>query len=260
MQILLPPSEGKTAPARGPRLDLTRLGIPGLQEPRAEVLTRLTRLCTGSRARARTALGLGPRQDDEIARNASLASSPTAPAIEVYSGVLYDALDVASLSAPARARLEGMVWVQSALYGIVTAGDPIAAYRLSADSTLPGLGVMARWWAPHLRDVLATQLAEGPVVDLRSGAYQAFWVPDAQQRERVLTVRVLTQSHSGIRRVVSHHNKATKGALVRALVQSRRRARGMETVASICADAGFDVELTPPTPRAAWQMDVILSA
>ena len=37
MLILLPPSEGKTAPRRGTRLDLDRLSFPGLSGARREV-------------------------------------------------------------------------------------------------------------------------------------------------------------------------------------------------------------------------------
>ena len=43
---------------------------------------------------SRAALGVSDKQDDEIARNAALWTSPTMPAVARYTGVLYDALDV----------------------------------------------------------------------------------------------------------------------------------------------------------------------
>ncbi len=43
MLILLPPSEGKTAPRRGNRLDLDRLSFPGLTHARREMLDALVR-------------------------------------------------------------------------------------------------------------------------------------------------------------------------------------------------------------------------
>src|SRR5215211_5889789 len=68
---------------------------------------------------ARAALGLSPAQDDEIARNAALRSSPTMPAIERYTGVLYDALDVRSLTRAQRSRAAGRLAVGSALFGLL---------------------------------------------------------------------------------------------------------------------------------------------
>ena len=83
-----------------------------------------------------------------------------------------------------------------------------------------------------------TQL-EGPVVDLRSGAYASFAaIPDA------ITVRVVTENKEGGRTVVSHFNKATKGLLARALVLSRAELRGVADVARVARRAGFKVERT----------------
>jgi len=43
--ILLPPSEGKTAPARGRRLSLHALGFPELNQVRADILDALIDVC-----------------------------------------------------------------------------------------------------------------------------------------------------------------------------------------------------------------------
>ena len=254
----MPPSEGKTPPVRGRPVALSRLTAPSLQSDRETVLHAVVDLCAGPATRVRSALRLGPRQDDEIARNAALGTAPTAAAIEVYTGVLYDALDVATLSGPARTRLTETTLVQSALFGVVGAGDAIPAYRLSADSTLPGLGVVSRWWAPRLRDAMADLLSDQPVLDLRSGAYQGFWTPANGEYERTVVARVLSEDRRGTRSVISHHNKATKGLLLRALMTSRRRPRTVEGIADLLAGAGFTVELARPTTRIPWMLDVIV--
>ena len=76
---------------------------------------------------SRAALDVSERQDDEIARNAALWSSPTTPALRRYTGVLYDALDAASLTMAARRR----VVVCSALFGLVGAVNlPIIHYSV----------------------------------------------------------------------------------------------------------------------------------
>jgi len=102
--ILLPPSEGKAVPVRGKPLDLDSLGFPALQEGRAEVLDALVSLCAGDTDKAAATLGLGRTQLDAVARNAALASAPTARADRVYSGVLYEALDAATLQGTAKRR------------------------------------------------------------------------------------------------------------------------------------------------------------
>ena len=260
MRILLPPSEGKTAPARGRPVALTRLSAPGLRAERETVISAIARLCSGPTGPARSALGLGPRQDSEIIRNTRLRQAPAAPAIDVYTGVLFDALDVTTLTSSARARLAETTRVQSALFGVVAADDAIPAYRLSADSTLPPLGVMSRWWAPRLRDAMTDILSDQPVLDLRSGAYRGFWTPETADYERIAVARVLSEDRRGRRTVISHHNKATKGLLVRALVTSRRRPRTIQAIADVLGDAGFTVDLHQPTTRSPWALDVIVSA
>jgi uncharacterized protein len=257
--ILLPPSETKTSPDAGPVLDLTRLSLPELTQARTQMLDALIRVCA-SPARARKALDLSPRQDGEIARNAAILRASAAPAIEVYTGVLFDAIDIATLSPRVRTRLLDITYVQSALFGVVAAGDPIPAYRLSADSTLPRLGTPSRWWRRHLQTWMPELIADTPVLDLRSGAYAAMWKPQADIAASVITARVLVEDPSGARKVVSHHNKATKGRLLRALAHSSLAARTVEDIADACAKAGFTIELhAPASPSATWRMDVVVN-
>lgn len=87
---------------------------------------------------ARSALKLTVNQDSEIERNRTLRSSGTVPALRRYTGVLYDALDVASLTRIQRQKAHRRLLIGSALFGLLGAGDAIPAYRLSGTSVLPG--------------------------------------------------------------------------------------------------------------------------
>jgi len=207
--VLLPPSETKQPGGSGAPLDLGALGSPELTPVRTQLVDAVVALAADLPA-ARAALGLSPKQDEEIARNAVLRTSPTMPALERYTGVLYDALDVRSLTRARRARADARLAVGSALFGLLRAGDAVPAYRLSAGSVLPGLPSLRSLWKPVLTDVLT---APGElVVDLRSGAYAELApVPDA------VTVQVLSERPDGTRSVVSHFNKAHKGRLARLL-------------------------------------------
>jgi cytoplasmic iron level regulating protein YaaA (DUF328/UPF0246 family) len=216
--ILLPPSEGKTSPASGPRLAIRKLSFPTLTPVRNDVRDALVTLCQNKPQQAATVLGLGPKQVSEVVRNANLMTAPTAPAVEVYTGVLYDALDVHHMSARARTNLNTHVVLASALFGFVRPDDPIPAYRLSGDTTLPGLGPLASVWREPLTDVLRS--TSGVILDLRSGAYAKLGPIPTEAADRTLVGRVLLE-RNGKRTVVSHHNKATKGRLVGALMHQR---------------------------------------
>jgi cytoplasmic iron level regulating protein YaaA (DUF328/UPF0246 family) len=254
--ILLPPSEGKTTPRRGNRLDLDALDLPALTDARDTVLGALVELCATTPEDAAVALGLGPTQLDEVMRNAGLRTAPTARADRIYSGVLYDALDLASLDAAARRRATRWLLIMSSLFGAVRPSDPIPAYRLSGGTKLPGLGTMSAFWRTHLAEPLNEMAAGGLVVDLRSSTYTGFWRPPASLTSRVATVRVLHEV-DGRRQVVSHFNKATKGRLVRELLVDGTSPRTPGALADHLGALGWKVELHEPT-RAGQQLDVVI--
>ncbi|QZY30334.1 peroxide stress protein YaaA [Nocardioides coralli] len=239
MLILLPPSEGKTAPARGKPLDLAALSHPTLGEVRRRVLDAL--VATSHREDAADVLGLGRTQQDLIDRNRTLTTAPTARADRVYTGVLYDALGFDSLSPAARRRSATRVAVTSSLFGLVRPTDRIPAYRLSGDATLPGLGGVAATWREAFPTAVSESLGTGLLVDLRSGTYAAFWKPGPELADRVATVRVLHEV-DGKRSVVSHFNKATKGRIVRALLEHGGNPRTPSALARLLGELGWRVE------------------
>ncbi|MGY1832795.1 peroxide stress protein YaaA [Geodermatophilus sp. SYSU D01180] len=234
MLVLLPPSETKSADGDGGPLDLTALSTPELTPLRAQLVEALVRLAADPPA-ARAALGLTPGQDAELGRNAALCTSPTTPALERYTGVLYDALAVRTLTRAQRARADRRLAVGSALFGLVRATDAIPAYRLSAGSALPGLPTLRALWRPVLGPVLAD--SGELVVDLRSGAYQALApVPGA------ITVDVLSERADGRRTVVSHANKTHKGRVARLLATTTAEPDDAGRVRTLLRRAGLHVE------------------
>ena len=255
MLILLPPSEGKTAPRRGTPMDPASLSFPALHDARAEVLDALVSLCTSDRAVAAATLGLGTTQADEVDRNALLRSAPAARADRVYSGVLYEALDLPSLDGAAKRRATQWVAIASGLFGLVRPADRIPAYRLSGDAVLPGLGTVAGVWREALGPEVTDLVGDGLLVDLRSGMYAAFWRPAGLAR--VATVRVLHEV-AGRRQVVSHFNKATKGRIVRALLQDGSAAASPARFAEQLRDLGWTVE-AGPAERAGTRLDVVVA-
>ncbi|HET7356394.1 MAG TPA: peroxide stress protein YaaA [Nocardioidaceae bacterium] len=241
MLILLPPSEGKTVPRRGGPLDPDTLSFPALHEPRQAVLAALVDLCTSGRDRAAEVLGLGPTQAEAVDRNALLRSAPTARTDRVYSGVLFEALELATLAGPARRRATQWVAITSGLFGLVRPADRIPAYRLSGDVALPDVGPVSTYWGRRLDPAVQEAAGRGLVVDLRSSTYASFWRPSPVTAPRVVTMRVLHEV-DGTRKVVSHFNKATKGRLVRDLLVSGEAPKDTVRFADHLLDLGWKVE------------------
>ena len=260
MLVLLPPSEGKTAAARGKALDLDGLSFPALTATREQVLETLVTLARRDPQQVLSVLGLSSRQLHEVARDAILDTAPTATAAKVYSGVLYEALDLASLDPASKRRAQRQLVVSSALFGALRVGDRIPAYRLSGDSSLPGLGPVAAVWRDPLAGVMAEAAGRSLVVDLRSGVYAAMWKPTGDVASRTVAVRVLQEMPDGSRKVVSHFNKATKGRLVRQWLLDGADPRDADDLADACEKAGVVAELGPaPRAGSVRGLDVVVS-
>jgi cytoplasmic iron level regulating protein YaaA (DUF328/UPF0246 family) len=207
--VLLPPSEGKTAPRRGRPADLSTLVHPELTAAREAVLDAL---------------------------DPSLRAAHAARARAVYTGVLFQHLRLHEL--PARAR--NRVLIFSALWGVVRPDDRIPAYKLPIGDRLDGFPPLASWWRPRLAEVLPDG---GLVLDLRSGAYASAWTP---REATVLGVRAFVE-RGGERRPVSHMVKATRGMVARIALEASPPPRTPAAVAGLVAAAGHRVELAGAT-------------
>lgn len=241
MLVLLPPSETKRVPRRGAPLNLQERPAE-LREATSGVLHALVSACRDDPEHARELLGLSPSQSDLVALDAGLLTAATAPARRVYTGVLFEALAAQSLPSGARRRADASVWVASALFGAVALGETIPAYRLSAGTSLPGLPSLGSVWRQPIAAVLR---ARDPdlILDLRSGPYAALWPIPAELRGRTVVGKVWQLGAGGARIAVSHHNKATKGRLVRSLLLSRRRPKAPSALLQTVRACGWHAEL-----------------
>lgn len=222
MLILLPPSEGKSAPLYGAPLDLAGLVFsPELDDRRQKLIAALVKLGRRPVGKAVEVMGISRGQAGEVELNARLATEPTAPACELYAGVLYDRLGLAGLGSPAIRRSEENLLIASGLWGMVRPGDLIPYYRFSMKPKLPKIGGLAAFWRGPLGDAMAEAGHDRPgelVLDMRSGAYSAAWKP---RHADLVPVRVFTGSGSD-RKVVSHMAKAVRGEVARMVLTAGR--------------------------------------
>lgn len=252
MLILLPPSEGKTPAAAGDAVDWTTLSFPGLNTYRAKVLEGLGTVSAHEDALA--LLGVGASLRADVERNTRLHAEPAAPAHQVYSGVLYDALDYNSLTPTQRRKADECVLVISALWGAIRFGDRVPAYRLSMGTALPDVGRLASFWKPQLTAALAGAAEGELLVDCRSSTYAAAWAPPPAQ---TVAVNVFTEVN-GVRKVVSHFAKHTRGELARHLLTRRGKAPLTPAQLRQAAAERWSAELVEGTARKPHTLNLLL--
>ena len=251
MLILLPPSEGKAAPARrGRPVDIDTLTTAQLAAARRKLVDVLIEVSGSPQGAA--VLGLGESQRGELELNVRLLDQPARPAGEIYTGVLYDALDLPTLSPAARRRGNSWIRVQSALWGPIKITDRIPPYRLPIGTSLPGIGPLAGFWRSELTGLLDDAAGE-LIIDCRSSGYAAAWHPPT---DKLIKVGALTEK-AGKRTVVSHFAKHTRGVVARLLLEADRVPRSPQQVADLVAAHGrCELERT----RTGWELSVITDA
>jgi cytoplasmic iron level regulating protein YaaA (DUF328/UPF0246 family) len=221
MLILLPPSETKRDGGDGPPLShaLTEhsLAFSELDSVRGKVAKAVVSLAKKPKECA-TALKLSPKQLGEIDRNRDVLDSATMPAMDRYTGVLYDGLAAINLPESSREFLAQNVMIHSAVLGPVSAGNLIPAYRLSFDSKLSvsGKNLKATWSGAVAKALSLTIETENPLVlDLRSEGYSA--LGPLAPSPTTFYLRVVTKGENGQLKALNHFNKKGKGEFLRAL-------------------------------------------
>ena len=213
--ILLPPSEGKadggqTGTSWDPHSGTFGKDFGGF---RHEISQSLTKAKGGSAA----LLGVsGKHLARAQAANKALVGAATLPAWQRYTGVVWDHLDLASLTAAQRKTVLGRIVIPSGLAGLVRGDDPLPDYRLKMGARCVPFGLMSTWWREDLTESLVRFLRGRIVVDLLPQEHRAAIDWSAVDN----AVRVDLVSRTG--GVVGGHNaKAAKGLLARHLLVSK---------------------------------------
>jgi hypothetical protein len=234
--LVLPPSETKRdGGIEGSKLDLAALGFAALNPQRRTAIAALRVLSRNLKAAA-AGLRLGAGQRFEIDRNRALGSSPVLPALERYTGVLYEGLDAQTLSPAARAFAGEHVVIGSALFGLLRADDRIPAYRLSHNSRLPGVSLRSLWAGPVGAQL---SLEHGLILDLRSESYVALGPAPAW----AWYLRVVSEGPDGRRVALTHFNKKGKGEFTRAVIESGIDHDTVDSLLAWAAGSGIRLSL-----------------
>lgn len=222
----------------------------------------LKALITTSRQKnAVEALKVGPSLAHEVAANLDLEQAPAAPALEVYNGVLFDALAYQQFTDDQRDIANKSLIVISALWGAVRPTDRIPAYRLSGNTVLRGLGKTglyktSTYWRSHLDPVLSPLARQHVVIDCRSATYAAAFQAPREHSVSIKVVRMVNRR----RTVVSHNAKHARGLLARYLIECSAQGHPVHTIADMAELAAqqWDVELQEASGGRAAELTLVL--
>jgi cytoplasmic iron level regulating protein YaaA (DUF328/UPF0246 family) len=236
MIFLLPPSETKEP---GGKKIAKSLSHKELDKTRKLLQQALIETCKNPTLAAK-ALKLGPRQLAEIQVNLELARPKCMPALDRYTGTLYDALKEGGVTASMRARASKAVFIQSSLFGLISAGDEIPNYRLSAGSKLPDLNLRSLWQSAH--EALWAKYANEILIDMRSNSYvELAPVPDSHS---CYTLDVILQDQYGKRTRLNHFNKQSKGQLVRSVLLTSPAVKSIADLRAAAKLANLKLEVS----------------
>jgi cytoplasmic iron level regulating protein YaaA (DUF328/UPF0246 family) len=215
MLILLPPSEGKNQPAGKSKLNLAKIAFAD------QLIDVRTRLVTKS-----------------------LATALAAMAIDVYSGVLYQALDWGSLSPTAKARGDKSILIVSAIFGVLRPSDVIPNYKAKIKNSD---------WKALLKPVL-DGLKTDLIIDCRSSTYAGVW---QSPPDRTVAVRVFKKDKGKIS-VITHLSKKYRGELTRELLKSGKSPKTPAELLKI-AEKHFECKLIKAKGNLPWYLDLLIS-
>ena len=148
--------------------------------------------------------------------NSCLRGSPSLPAFERYTGVVWDHLDIATLTRAQRDRALSSIVVISGLLGAVGVDDLVPDYRLKMGARLAPFGVLSRWWHDSLSDALNRAFAGSVVIDLLPQEHRAAFTLDTAIVAKHIVVAINEKSG----KAGGHDAKAAKGRLARHIVQT----------------------------------------
>ena len=200
MIVLLPPSEGKSADAG--------TGVFGEVEP--ELLKDTKSVLKHLRGLKGADVGkfLGVKQTDKAAewlkRDLAIAKAGCLPAVDRYSGVVYDHIDFSTIKSKKRAA--SRVVIVSGMFGAISGNAQIPEYKLPMNPWL------TKYWKPINTERIAAIAKKKKVLSLLSQSYAK-----ALEFDGLIHVDFKVQ---GGKKSAGHFGKAIKGRFVRFLLEN----------------------------------------
>ena len=204
MKILIPPSEGKTKlKSTGPIFSETNFRF----EREVGQIIRLLELIDNEDLKS--IYGTSQEKSELFHRqNEDIFKSKCAPAIERYTGVVYEHLKWETLKDTAKEYMEKHVLIFSGLFGMTTPLTMIPNYKLK-------MNVLSLQY--HWNHTLTKILDEEKIIfDLLPQVYRKAYTPN---KNNVIQIEFKVEN-KGKKTSAGHYGKAVKGKFIRFLAQN----------------------------------------
>ena len=218
MKILIPPSEGKAKTKSGETLfSETNFKF----EREVNQVVRLLELIDDEDLSS--VYGTSAEKASLFHRqNQDVFNSQCAPAIERYTGVVYEHINWMSLSESAKDYMEKYVYIFSGLFGLLTPKTLIPDYKLKMNVLS-----LQYHWNPILTKALKD---EKNIIDLLPQVHRKAYKPN---KENVIPVDFQI-TNKGKKSAAGHFGKAVKGEFIRYIAENN--------ITNIDEFSGFEYE------------------
>ena len=218
MKILIPPSEGKAKTKSGETLfSETNFKF----EREVNQVVRLLELIDDEDLSS--VYGTSAEKASLFHRqNQDVFNSQCAPAIERYTGVVYEHISWMTLSESAKDYMEKYVYIFSGLFGLLTPKTLIPDYKLKMNVLS-----LQYHWNPILTEALKD---EKNIIDLLPQVHRKAYKPN---KENVIPVDFQI-TNKGKKSAAGHFGKAVKGEFIRYIAENN--------ITNIDGFSGFEYE------------------
>ena len=204
MKILIPPSEGK-AKVKSTKTIFSSTNFRFERE--VNQVVRLLELIDDEDLRS--VYGTSAEKALMFHRqNQDVFNSPCSPAIERYTGVVYEHINWSTLSEKAKDYMEKNIYIFSGLFGLLTPKTPIPEYKLKMNVLS-----LQHHWNPILTETLKN---EKVIIDLLPQVHRKAYNPI---KKNVTMVDFLILN-KGKKTAAGHFGKAVKGEFIRYIAEN----------------------------------------
>jgi uncharacterized protein len=137
-------------------------------------------------------------------------SSPRQSAIHLYTGVVYEGLQLSSYTKQHMKFLQDHVRVLSAMYGVLRPTDCIYPYRLDFTMKFKALNLKEFWKAK----LIEAFKQEDVIIDLASNEFTQLL---SELKEKIHKIEFVDQIH-GQEKIISHHAKRMRGLMLNQII------------------------------------------
>ena len=210
MKILLAPSENKLQGGTLPPLEANKLLFGEANSARLTLLQNYNTFIH-SAPQEELAKLFGVKDLKKVADfRSDIFNSATMRAIERYSGVAFEHLQLRQLPLDAQEYIESNTIIFSNLFGPILASDTIPYYKLKQGEKLEGVAI-EKFYKEEYSSLLDDYLISEDILDLRAGFYDKFYKPS----KPYTTLKFIKNG-----KVVSHWAKAYRGIVLREIAKA----------------------------------------